>query len=114
MRGQMERDGQEGGWTVSMKDWTLYLAVKTGLCDIARKQKSAFKVSLKAWSDLCREVFPDYDLMDKCNRAACRKRIKLSVIVLWRERFIRRWDTVIGTYRGNRISRPRNVFYLSE
>ena len=74
----------------------LGMRVYLALLIIAKRQegmtKRAGKVILRNWNELCREVYPSFDLMEKPAQDGCRRRVKRAVVIMRR-------TTLLYSYR---------------
>ena len=66
----------------------LGMRVYLALLKIAKRQRGMTqhpgKIILRNWNELCREVYPDFDWMEKPAQDACRRRVKLAVAIMYR------------------------------
>lgn len=66
----------------------LGMRVYLALLKIAKRQRGMTqhpgKIILRNWNELCREVYPAFDWMEKPAQDACRRRVKLAVAIMYR------------------------------
>ena len=73
---------------LSMDLGSLGMRVYLALLKIAKRQEGTTKrkgmVILRNWNELCREVYPRFDWMEKPAQDACRRRVKRALVIMRR------------------------------
>lgn len=92
---------------LSMDLGPLGMRVYLALLKVAERQpqegttKRPGRVILRNWNELCREVYPGFDWMNKPAQDACRRRVKRAVVIMRR-------TTLLYSYRRPELKQVRD------